>query len=161
MMEALLPTMMVTCPSRRVGVVFEADKRVVMKGFNGVPSKFPHPMECERRKQGCPSGTRLELCVCQHAEQNAVSSAARFGISLKGTTCYTVTVPCHQVCMGALINVGVKRIVYLTGYDCSTLTAEMAAHGNVVIEKLEFDDSRPYFNQLVQIANALGFALKE
>jgi dCMP deaminase len=47
-----------------------------------------------------------------HAEENAVVTAARFGISVAETTAYTTHFPCWR-CFRMLANAGVKRIVFL------------------------------------------------
>lgn len=80
---------MCTCAAgREVGAVFVRDKRTLVTGFNGVPSGFPHPMVCKRRELGIPSGEKLELCGCAHAEANGIANAAREGVSLKGAQLY-------------------------------------------------------------------------
>ena len=68
---------------------------------------------CPRRLLGYESGTHLELCPAQHAEANAITNAARLGVSCLGTTLYMNSViPCKN-CFGALINAGVVEIVIL------------------------------------------------
>jgi dCMP deaminase len=62
-----------------------------------------------------PSGTRHELCRGVHAEQNAVTQAAYFGVSVDGATIYTTTYPC-SMCAKILINAGIREIVYSEGY---------------------------------------------
>jgi len=50
-----------------------------------------------------------------HAEINAISFAARYGIPLKGTTMYITMSPCSE-CAKAIIQVGIKEVVYYTEY---------------------------------------------
>uniref|UniRef100_A0A6M3IDF5 Putative CMP/dCMP deaminase zinc-binding n=1 Tax=viral metagenome TaxID=1070528 RepID=A0A6M3IDF5_9ZZZZ len=67
--------------------------------------------ECPRQVLGYPSGTHMELCPAQHAEENIVSNAARNGVSILGATLYMNSViPC-QKCYGTLINAGFVEIV--------------------------------------------------
>jgi len=67
--------------------------------------------ECPRKVFGYPSGTHMELCPAQHAEENAVSNAARLGVSVWSSTLYMNSViPC-QKCFGTLINAGIIEIV--------------------------------------------------
>jgi dCMP deaminase len=107
---------MSTCAAgRKVGAVFVRDNRLLSTGFNGVPAKFPHPKECKRRLAGIPSGEKLEMCGCAHAEANGIANAAREGISLKDSTLYCTTEPCGM-CSGALANVGVRIVVYRDEY---------------------------------------------
>ncbi|MBF0157947.1 MAG: dCMP deaminase family protein [Magnetococcales bacterium] len=108
---AHLAAQMSTCVSgRKVGAVFVRDKRLLATGFNGVPSGYPHPEVCARREAGVPSGQGLDLCVCAHAEMNGIANAARYGMTLEGATVYVTCQPC-AACMGALANVGIRRVI--------------------------------------------------
>ena len=66
---------------------------------------------CPRKMLNYSSGTHLELCPAQHAEENAVSNAARNGVSVLGCTLYMNSkIPCKN-CFGTLINAGIVEIV--------------------------------------------------
>ena len=107
---------MSTCASgRKVGAVFVRDKRLLTTGFNGVPSGYPHPEKCARREAGVPSGERLDMCICAHAEANGIANAARHGISLAGSTAYVTCQPC-AACTGAMACVGVAKVVFEGDY---------------------------------------------
>lgn len=105
-----------TCLSRHVGAVVVIDKRLVATGYNGAPKGC---LDCIT--EGClrkdsPSGTNLDNCRAAHAEQNAIDQAARFGISLDGSTMYTTLQPCTS-CAKSIINSGIKRVVYNGSYN--------------------------------------------
>lgn len=106
-----------TCTRRHVGAVIVKDKRVLSTGYNGSPKGTKHCEElgCIREQMNIPSGTRHELCRGVHAEQNAVTQAAYFGVSVNGATIYTTTYPC-SMCAKILINAGIREIVYDEGY---------------------------------------------
>jgi deoxycytidylate deaminase len=53
-----------------------------------------------------------------HAEMLAVCDAARLGRSIKGTTLYVTTFPCHN-CTKHILASGVKRVVYMEPYPKS------------------------------------------
>jgi deoxycytidylate deaminase len=53
-----------------------------------------------------------------HAEMDAILSAGRNGVSLKGATLYTTTFPCHN-CTKHIIAAGVDRVVYVEPYPKS------------------------------------------
>ena len=53
-----------------------------------------------------------------HAEMNAMSDAARLGRSLKGSTIFVSTYPCHN-CAKHLIAAGIERIVFVEPYPKS------------------------------------------
>jgi dCMP deaminase len=77
---------------------------------------------CPRKLLSYESGTHMELCPAQHAENNAIIDAARKGASTVGTTLYmNCIIPCKN-CFGALINAGIVEIVVddVTVYDKHT-----------------------------------------
>ena len=137
---ALRAAMMSSCPSRSVGAVVVADRRIVATGFNGVPSGYPHPSSCKRRDLCIPSGERLDLCVCIHAEANAIANAARSGACLASSKLYCTHKPCQQ-CMGLIVNAGISEVVYLNlypeGYDASNVDA-IASHAGVSVEQFGY-----------------------
>ena len=126
------------CLSRKIGAILVRDKSIISSGYNGPPRGIPHCGHdrfivdkvlsdlihtlrkdfapeinkiCPRRVLGYGSGTHMELCPAQHAEENAVSNAARVGASTIGSTLYMNSmIPC-QKCFGTLINAGVVEIV--------------------------------------------------
>jgi len=121
------------CLSRQIGSILVQDKSIVSTGFNGPPRGIPHcgydrydkdenirhllvghvfkSDICPRKLLNYPSGTHMELCPAQHAEENAVSNAARNGVITLGTTCYLNSViPCSK-CFGTLLNAGISEIV--------------------------------------------------
>lgn len=53
-----------------------------------------------------------------HAEMDALCSAARSGISVKGATLYTTTFPCHN-CAKHLLAAGIARVVFMEPYPKS------------------------------------------
>ena len=111
-----------TCVRRHVGCVMVKDLRIVGCGFNGSPTKAPHCTDIGCARSGLPSGERLDLCRGVHSEMNAICMAARFGISLKGATCYVTVRPCAH-CMRLLIQAGVERVVWRGDYpDEKTVT---------------------------------------
>jgi len=112
-----------SCLSRKIGAILVRDHSVVSTGFNGPSRGIPHCKdECPRKALGYKSGTHMELCPAQHAEENAVSNAARLGVSVLGSTLYMNSViPCKN-CFGTLINAGIVEIVVeeITVYDKHT-----------------------------------------
>lgn len=80
-----------------------------------------------------------------HAEMDAILSAARFGISPRGTTLYTTTFPCHN-CTRHIITAGIVRVVYVEPYEKSKAEAlhgdsiAIAAKGGAIsaCERVEF-----------------------
>ncbi len=108
-----------TCLRRRVGAVIAKDKQQLTAGYNGAPRGVPHCAEmggCLRAKLGIPSGQRAEICRGTHAEQNAITQAAKFGISIEGSTLYCNTFPC-VICAKMILNAGITTVIYDSDYD--------------------------------------------
>lgn len=104
------------CTGNRVGAVIVKDRHIVSTGYNGTPSNMPNCSEggchrCAHREQ-YPSGTGYDLCICVHAEQNALLAAARFGIAVEGSTLYTTMRPCFG-CTKELLQARVDAVYFL------------------------------------------------
>ena len=126
-----------TCLRRAVGAVLVKDRRMLATGYNGAPTGMFHcdAIGCMRNQMSVPSGERHELCRGLHAEQNAVIQAAFYGISIRDSHLYCTNHPC-ATCAKMLINAGIKRIVYLDGYQDS-LATQMFSEVKMKMEKLE------------------------
>jgi dCMP deaminase len=140
------------CLSRKIGAILVKDRSIVSTGYNGPPRGVPHcgherlmrdnylsevlekgasyldfsptdyKTKCPRRLLNIPSGEGMEWCPAQHAEENAVSNAARLGTSVLGSILYMNSfIPC-QKCFGTLINAGISQIVIddMVTYDKHT-----------------------------------------
>jgi dCMP deaminase len=126
-----------TCLRRAVGAVFVKDKRLLSTGYNGAPSGIRHCAEtgCLREQMNVPSGERHELCRGIHAEQNAIIQAAYYGVSLKDATLFCTNLPC-SICAKMLINAGIKKIIYKSGY-ADSLSMEMMSEAGLEVIKFE------------------------
>ena len=104
------------CQGSRVGALLVLEGRIVSTGYNGVPSNMKNCDEggCERcaKPEQYPSGTGYDVCICVHAEQNALLAAARFGIAVEGAMLYSTMRPCFN-CSKELLQANVKGVVYL------------------------------------------------
>jgi dCMP deaminase len=108
-----------TCSRASVGVVIARDGRILSTGYNGAPSGVTHcDHTCDCRSLDYTGG-HLHAPVCNseqpclvavHAEANAISWAARGGISLLDSTMYVTMSPCRS-CAQLIINSGVNRII--------------------------------------------------
>lgn len=104
------------CKGSKVGAVIVRNNRIVSTGYNGVPDGVLNCLDggclrCANRDVTYTSGEAYDLCICVHAEQNALLSAARFGISVEDGTVYTTMQPCLG-CLKELIQAHIKRVVY-------------------------------------------------
>ena len=129
-----------TCIRRSVGALIVKDKRILTTGYNGAPSGLKHCLEtgCLREKLKIPSGEKHELCRGLHAEQNAIIQAALHGVSIKGATLFCTTLPCI-ICAKMIINAGIKKIYYGSGY-ADPLSEDMLNEAEVKVIKIDTKD---------------------
>ena len=130
-----------TCLRRAVGAVIVKDRRLLATGYNGAPSQVRHCKEvgCLREQMAVPSGERHELCRGIHAEQNAIIQAAYHGVSIKGADLYCTNQPC-SICAKMIINAGIVRIIYQSGY-ADPLAIEMLNEAEVELIHLKSNHS--------------------
>jgi len=101
---------------RRYGCVIAKDQRMVASGFNAQypGSSICSEVGCLRDQLGIPSGQQIEKCRAVHAEQMAISAAARSGVSIEGATMYVNAEPC-LVCARQIAGSGIECLVILKG----------------------------------------------
>jgi dCMP deaminase len=104
------------CLGRKVGAIIVLDGRIISTGYNGTPAGTPNCTDagCYRcaHPGDFPQGQGYDLCICVHAEQNALIAAARFGIALEGSTLYSTVRPCFG-CSKELLQAKVLGVRYL------------------------------------------------
>ena len=151
MQVALTVKTRANCWGALVGAVLVLENRIVSTGFNGTPADFANCRDggCERCRQRelydrgkfdeveemdlAHGPKQLDLCLCVHAEANALLSAAKVGNRTEGAWLYSTTQPCFA-CLKEAYQAGVKRIVYLEPWmatDSELLKAqyrELAEH---------------------------------
>lgn len=125
-----------TCLRRSVGAVIVKDKRILATGYNGAPTGIKHCREtgCLREKLKVDSGKRHELCRGIHAEQNAIIQAALHGVSIKGSILFCLNLPC-SICAKMIINAGIEKIYYKSGY-ADSLAREMLKEAGIELIRL-------------------------
>ncbi len=128
------------CTGNRVGAVAVLENRVISTGYNGVPEGMKNCLEngclrCQNPGGRFPSGTGYDLCICVHAEQNALLSAARFVIAVEGATIYSTMQPCFG-CLKELLQAKLRRIVYLHEWTPSDADPQMDSQKKAEREKL-------------------------
>jgi dCMP deaminase len=102
-----------TCRHRKQGAILVVDNRVISTGYNGSPPGIVHCTDlgyCMKADHGWCRADGL------HGESNAILTAARLGIPVKGGTLYSTYSPC-RVCCNMLKVAGVVRVVYSEVYE--------------------------------------------
>jgi dCMP deaminase len=108
------------CTGRRVGAIIVRDARILSTGYNGTPTKMVNCEDggCHRcaHPDSYPSGEGYDLCICVHAEQNALLAASRFGVAVDGCTLYSTLQPCFG-CLKEIIQSNVREVCYLHAWE--------------------------------------------
>lgn len=145
------------CLSRKIGAVAVKDNHIVSTGYNGPASGITHceyrdskgdykPTKqsdiCPRREMGYASGEGMEHCPAVHAEANVICQAARFGVSIEGSTLYCYCpVPCPN-CAKELINAKIARIVcveWTEAWKVGLKSKDMLRDAGVKVEVISED----------------------
>ena len=119
-----------TCLRRKIGAIIIKDGIELSSGYVGSPRGMEHCIEigkCLRMELGIESGHNYELCRSVHAEQNAITNAARVGVSIVGGEMYIsserikgayrddgkksdkIYGPCI-ICKKEIINAGIEKV---------------------------------------------------
>ncbi len=105
------------CTGNRVAAVIVKNNCVISTGYNGVPEGMKNCLDggclrCKNPNGQFESGTGYDLCMCVHAEQNAIIAAARFGIAIEGAHMYTTMQPCFG-CAKELVQAKISKVSYV------------------------------------------------
>ncbi len=129
MAMALLISSRSPCERLHVGCVLvsagEHKNRVVAAGYNGFLPGAPHT---SRVREGHEQAT-------VHAEQNAITDAARRGVSVNNATAYITHFPCIN-CTKMLAATGVRAIRYHLDYRNDELVRELLRESGIDIKQL-------------------------
>lgn len=119
-----------SCDRAQIGAVIVSPERLILStGYGGAPAGWP---SCDEVGHELVEINGRQSCVrTVHAEENAITTAARHGIRLDGGTLYTTASTCYD-CLKMVAQAGIKRILYGQQYDS-------ARSGSVDIVKLAND----------------------
>jgi dCMP deaminase len=137
-----------TCDRGRSGCVIARDKQILVTGYVGAPTGLPHCDEVghQMKKMVHEDGSMTQHCVrTVHAEQNAITQAAKQGISIAGSTLYCKMTPC-RTCAMLIINCGIVKVVCEKKYHAGGESEIMFNDANIELIFLN-DDTEQYENQ--------------
>ena len=138
------------CLGRKVGAVLVRENRIVSTGYNGTPEGMDNCLDggcvrCKNRDE-YKASAGYDVCICVHAEQNAMITAARFGISIAGGFAYSTMRPCFT-CTKAMLQAKVHTIYYL--HDWSHPIEDLQEQYELIqnqfegaVRQLKIDDPR-------------------
>ena len=117
------------CQRLNVGCVIVSKgthkNRIIAAGYNGFLPGAPHISRVDNDHE--------QSTV--HAEQNAISDAARRGVSLSGSTAYITHFPCI-VCAKLLVAAGVNEIKFHFDYNNNPMVEEIFKENEIKCIKL-------------------------
>ena len=125
-----------TCDRGRSGCVIVRDKQILVTGYVGSPRGLPHCDDVGHffKKVIHEDGSVTQHCVrTVHAEQNAITQAARRGIALDKATLYCRMTPC-RTCAMLIINCGIERVVCQFKYHAGTESEQLFVDAGVQLE---------------------------
>lgn len=137
-----------TCDRGRSGCVIVKNRQILVTGYVGSPRGLPHCDEVGHlfKKTIHEDETVTNHCVrTVHAEQNAITQAARLGIALEGGTLYCRMTPC-RTCAMLIINCGIERVVCEYKYHAGTESEAMFQEAGVELQYLH-EEILKYNNQ--------------
>jgi dCMP deaminase len=122
-----------TCDRGRSGCVIVKDRQILVSGYVGSPRGLAHCDDVGHlfKKVIHEDGSVTQHCVrTVHAEQNAITQAARRGIALDGSTLYCRMTPC-RTCAMLIINCGIVRVVCEKKYHAGAESEAMFAEAGI------------------------------
>lgn len=131
-----------TCDRGRSGCVIVIDRQILVTGYVGSPTGLPHCDDVGHQMKIMihEDGKESQHCVrTVHAEQNAITQAAKLGISIERATLYCRMTPC-RTCAMLIINCGIKRVICAKKYHAGVESETMFAQAGISLE---------YFNEEV------------
>ena len=119
-----------TCDRAFVGcVLVNKDHRIVSTGYNGSVAGNPH---CDDVGHTMRDGH----CIATiHAEMNALLYCAKEGIPTRDTVCYVTHFPCLN-CTKALIQAGIREVVYKNAYRVDDYAVSLFEKNNITLRQL-------------------------
>ena len=127
-----------TCDRGRSGCVIAKEKRIISTGYVGSPPGLPHCDDVGHEMHVITNEDGSKSMHCgrtTHAEQNAIAQAARFGVSLEGSSLFCKLVPCYT-CAKIIITAGIKRVVASRDYHVSKTSKEILNQTGVQLQIL-------------------------
>ena len=122
---ALVTAKRSSCKRLHVGCLLVKDNRIIAQGYNGYLPGCPH-------EQILRDGREIATV---HAEQNAVSFCAKYGVNCNGATAYITHYPCIN-CMKSLCASGISEINYIEDYKNDEVVAKLSELSKINIIKI-------------------------
>jgi len=113
------------CERLHVGSVIVKDHRIISAGYNGFPAGAPHTSIVKHNHE--------QNTI--HSEQNAVSDAAKRGVSIDQSVLYVTHFPCIH-CAKTIISSGIKTVKYKEEYKHDVLVDHLFHSSDIEVVRL-------------------------
>ena len=145
-----------TCTRLAVGATIVRDNRIVAGGYNGSISGGDHCID-----HGCYVVDNHCIRTI-HAEMNALLQCSKYGIPVAGSTLYVTHFPCLQ-CSKAIIQAGIRQVIYSTDYRNNDYAIKLFAQSGVAVQHIPFDEKHVDFTSenKVELFNELLLKMQE
>ena len=152
--EAILASLRSKDPSTQVGAYITDDNNMpISVGYNGMPrglSDDSAPWDSQGEENGDLLTVKNTYVV--HAELNAILNALQSGKCLVGTTMFVTLFPCNE-CAKAIIQAGIKKVIYLRMYSNPKIVgATKRMFDAAGIEYVPYNEEKDFSKEEVQEA---------
>lgn len=121
------------CKRNKVGAVISKNERIISNGYNGTISGANNNCEDE------VNGELISKNTVVHAEVNAITFAAKYGISTQGCTIYVTLSPCIE-CAKLMIQSGITEVVYKKDYRINH-GVEFLIENGILVRKISEENN--------------------
>jgi len=130
MLQSVLLSMRSTCPRLFVGALVVRNRRIIAGGYNGSVAHESHCIDvgCLLRDGHC-----LRTI---HAEMNALTQCAKFGVQTEGAEIYVTHFPCLQ-CSKLIIQAGISKIHYQKDYHNDEYAYELIEKSSIELDQVD------------------------
>ncbi len=130
MLQSVLLSMRSTCPRLFVGALVVRNRRIIAGGYNGSVAHESHCIDV-----GCllQDGHCLRTI---HAEMNALTQCAKFGVQTEGAEIYVTHFPCLQ-CTKLIIQAGISKIHYQKDYHNDEYAYELIEKSGIELDQVD------------------------
>lgn len=119
----------------KVGCIITKDNRIISFGFNSIP------FGCEKKENRLTRPEKYSWML--HAEEFAITYAARSGIKLDGTTLFVNWFPCSR-CAGLIVNSGITTIFAME----DSIVEDSKYYGDFLISKQKLIENNIEINYI-------------
>lgn len=132
------------CSRRKVGAVIVNEANdIIASGYNKIISYDDSCCNTGCKRAFCKKGEKLNECDAIHAEIMAISDLVYSNTKLSKNNLsrckiYVSTFPCHE-CAKAIINLGIKTVIYLNDYPNMENDIQMFKDNDVMVIKMNIN----------------------